>query len=212
MMFSLQDKIQSEIRQRRKKKILFFAIASICIVTLLGTYARLSKHLQAQQNEFQIGRAGIEVIESDPVSWDKKQVYLKAADDEKSVPGVARVMFVPRVLNASGEYVQVDFAKIKAPVGNNMVIGDITLKFSEDWEEKWFFKEGYFYYKTVLEPGEETTVLLQQVHLSNDTQELKDKYKDLEIKVDVLADILQAEGNAANSEWGVTVEGNTVTN
>jgi len=147
-----------------------------------------------------------------------KEVKLVAATGPGYVPGVARVMIVPYILDADSEYyISCDLDAMTAPVNNKMVLGDIVLEFAADWEDHWFYQDGFFYYRTVLNPGNETTVLLTKVSLLNNDAE--QKYSDdlASVKVEVLASILQAEGSAPDagsvleSEWGVKiVNGNTV--
>lgn len=195
-------------KKLKKRMGILFAIAIICVLAALGTLAILNKTLEVKENQFQVGRTGITVEENDPVTWEEKQVWLKASNDPGCVDGVVRVMLIPRVLYSDGAYAQVDFGEIQPPMAEQMIMGDIGFVLSANWQQDWFYKDGYFYYKKVLAPGEETPVLLERAVILGD----KNKYKDLEIKIDVLADIIQAQGNAAPQEWGVTVTGKVVAN
>ena len=119
-------------------------------------------------------------------------------------------MLVPYILDSDGNYISCDLGGLSAPVGNKMVLGDLTLEFASDWSTNWFYQDGYFYYKKVLNPGESTTMLLSKVSLTSNTAEMKKKYADTEIKIEVMAAILQAEGGAPEAEWGITVTGTAV--
>jgi hypothetical protein len=96
-------------------------------------------------------------------------------------------------------------------------LGDVTFTLDENWKEHWFFNsaDGYFYYKTPLEPGESTAVLLKKVSISNDTYiKLLDSKgtQVISLVVDVLSDSIQTEGGAVEQRWssaGVQINSQT---
>lgn len=159
-------------------------------------------------NAFAMGNIQVEIEEPDvdpgSVPWgaDTKPVQLK--NPENSVPGVVRARLMPpAVYDSQGNQIAVGMGALQAPSGTTLVMGDFTLHFASDWQSNWFYKDGWFYYNKVLKPGETTAKLLAGVTLTDSGK--AEAYKGYTVKVDVLADILQTEGDAPSTEWGVTV-------
>lgn len=190
-----------------KKSILFaLSVMLVLVISAGGTMAYLTARTQDRDNAFGFPTAGV-TIEENFSGWDLKEVQVK---NDSTVPGVVRVMLLPRVEDAAGSYVSANLGTLAAPQDNKLVMGDFTLELAANWADHWFYQDGFFYYRQVLGSAATTEKLLQKVSLTQDTPELREKYKDLSVKVDVQADILQAEGGAPQAEWGVTVSGTTV--
>ena len=189
-------------------------LVGLCILCVAGTVAYLTTTTTTEINTFAVGTAKVEVEEpnvTDPkeVPWgiDTKQVQLKNPTGEGMVPGVVRALIVPELLK-EGDVVSGDLADLSEPVSNQMILGDFTLHFAADWAANWFFKDGYFYYRTVLDPGETTSLLLTGVTLTD--QEKAEEYEDIDVQIHVFSDILQSEGDGAGIEWGITISDKTV--
>lgn len=190
------------------RKVLLFTLAAVVLVG--GTLAFLHVITVTATNPFTFGNASI-TIEEEFDNWDMKKVFLTNDDLEENVPGVVRAMIVPVLKDATtGDGLGGTLQALSEPVDNKMVVGDFTFQFASDWASNWFYQDGYFYYRKVLEPGETSTQLLQKVTLTNDTQEKRKEYENVTVEVEVLADILQAEGGAAAEAWGITVSGSAV--
>jgi|GEM_PF-773438 len=220
---------QRRKRTRRKQKRWTLALTALLVVvvslTTAGiTYASLNTKTNTEINRLGFGQAKISVNEVFN-GWTRKEVKLVIEQPwDGLVPGVARVMFVPYVLDSAGiNYIPCDLGAMTKPnaVTHEMILGDLVLEFAADWESHWFYKDGYFYYKQVLYPEtgrNETPVLLKKVSFSQTLTGLIDKYGGsvASIKVEVLASILQAGGSAGEpgkvleTEWGVKVIGNAV--
>lgn len=191
----------------KKSLLTGLAIALVLLISAGGTIAYLTTRTETADNLFDFPPAEVDIIE-EFIGWEVKQVQVKNTSDK--VPGVVRVLLLPRVLDAEGNYAQTSLGSLGEPNGNRVVMGDLTFELADDWADNWFYQDGFFYCRRVLEPGETSPVLLEKVSLTNDTPELREKYEGLTIDVDVLADILQAEGGAPALEWEVTVNGTTV--
>lgn len=176
------------------------------LVSAGGTIAYLTTRTEDKDNTFAFPDAEVTIVENFD-GWNIKEVQVK---NDSGIPGVARVLLIPRIEDAEGRYVFADLGQPSQPQDNKIIMGDFTLELAADWEDNWFCQDGFFYYRKVLEPGATSEKLLQKVSLTEDTTELREKYKDLSIKVDVQADFLQAEGGAPESEWGVTANGSVV--
>jgi len=121
-------------------------------------------------------------------------------------------MFVPYVINDAGNYVECKLGTFPATLtsGTSFTTGDFTFTLKSGWMLNWFYRDGYFYYRRVLSPGESTPFLLDRVSYTGTAADKAD-YNENNVKVEVLADILQAEGGAPAAKWGITVNGTTVT-
>ena len=182
----------------------------VALATVNVTTAQLNTRTENLENELAFGQVGVTPVETPQTpTWDAKKVQLKADGTTASgyVPGVARVMLVPYVLDSlndtSGNYVIANLGT-DAPIlsGNTLVYGDITMVLDNDWALHWFYKDGFFYYNQVLNPGDTTPALLDHVELSSNANPAK--YAGLGIKIEVMASILQAASGAPDV-WGVIV-------
>lgn len=207
---------------KKKRRGIIAAVLVLLPVLMIASdeiSARLNTVTNEEINVLYFGQAEIKVVE-DFDGWEHKVVKLAAETGTGYVPGVARVMLVPYVLDeASEHYIPCELGALSRPEDNKMILGDIVLEFAEDWEEHWFFQDGFFYYRTVLYPEtgkNETTELLTRVSLLDSAAEQKYSADRVSVKVEVLASILQAEGSAPDtgsvlaSAWGVKVSGSTV--
>ena len=201
---------------KKNKKSLIRALIAAGIVLSLAvgsTVAYIYFETAKKENSFSVGSLKVEIIEPgvdpDSVEWgaDTKPVQLRVPTGEGAVPCVVRAMIVPTVTHENGQLLLGSVSAVSAaPVANRSVLGDITLCFDEDWSDNWFYKDGYFYYKKVVKPGETTPELLKGVILTEDTTEMREKYHGSKVNIDVIADALQAS-HSAPGEWGLTVDG-----
>jgi len=195
----------------RKKRNLILAITLCGLLLAGGSLAYMAAAMAPLTNPFTFGTTEID-IDEDFDGWDLKEVCLVNVAGEGRVPGVVRALLIPVLKDAdSGRTIGGDMGPLSDPTGGTeLVLGDLTFELDPDWETNWFYKDGYFYYRTVLQPGETTAPLLHRVRLTDDTPAMREKYADITITVEVFADILQAAGGAASQAWGITVTGTTV--
>ena len=214
-------------QRRGKRRLLVTTALTITLVALITvglTTAPLNHYTNSAINELGFGQTKI-TVDEDFDGWDKKEVRLTIPQPwDGLVPGVARVMFVPTILDeTSTDYIASDLGSMPTSMTGQteMVLGDIVLTFATDWEDHWFYKDGFFYYKTVLYPEtgrSETPVLLKKVSLNPAGTDLEEKYDGslARVNVEVLASILQAGGSASDAgkvldtQWGVQVNGDLV--
>lgn len=98
---------------------------------------------------------------------------------------------------------------------NTYQLGDVTFTLADDWETNWFFnpKDGYFYCRNPVAPGETTALLLKEVSIS--TNVLSKIEEGVHLRIDVLSDSIQTEGGAIDARWanaGVAIYKDTETN
>lgn len=66
--------------------------------------------------------------------------------------------------------------------------------------ENWVLIEGWYYYKDVLQEGDETTLLLNGLTFS---PQMDNNYANASYTLEVNAEGIQATNNAINNEWGI---------
>lgn len=76
----------------------------------------------------------------------------------------------------------------------------LSLRLDDHWKEKWEFDPviGTFSYKYHLEKGETTSALTAAVEITPAVYEASEGY---ELKLDVIADTIQLDGDAAEKRW-----------
>lgn len=88
---------------------------------------------------------------------------------------------------------------------NTYTMGAVTFTLDSKWSDNWIFnpKDGYFYYKTKVAPGEETAKLLEKVSIDASTKKAMDS-AGVSLQVDVIADSIQTntDANAIYKRWG----------
>ena len=189
--------------------IVVFLSCGITIAFLSASQSITNRFIVAQPD---IGIAEPNVPNPDSVNWgiDNKNVRISVTSEHASLYVKAAIIISAK--DSAGQIFPFDFGKFSAPdaVTGELIIGDFTLHFNPDWQDDWFYKDGYFYYKHILNSGEQTEVLLKGITLTNPTDTVKAKYQKLTINVDVLASSIQAKGSAV-TEWGVSLELDGVT-
>ena len=190
-------------------------LCALVIFTTTATLMYLGYVTNSEKNSFELGNVEVSVIEpginQDNVEWGEtnKPVYLENPQSDRSIPGVVRAMIVPVMKDGqTGETISGDFGAMTEPVNDQMILGDITLHFANDWEANWFYRDGYFYYRQILNPGERSAQLLSGVTLADGS--LNNANSNDQVTIQVLADILQSEGNAAEREWNISVSDNGI--
>ena len=187
------------MKRKTWKKKYTWLLAALSGVLLVGvTFAYLSAMTDPKENPFSFGKIKID-IDEDFDGWVTKEVRL-TNDGEDNVPGVVRAMIVVQLKDENGDGINGDFDPDN----------EIELVYDANWATYWFFKDGFYYYREVLDPGVTTEPLLSKVQLADDTPDMREKYKDVTVEVVVMADIIQAANGAPEAAWGVYVTGTTV--
>ncbi|MDR0530546.1 MAG: hypothetical protein LBG83_00565 [Oscillospiraceae bacterium] len=200
--------------KERRQTALFYAMGVALIVLTLcvmveATFALMTTRTASLDNPLAIGNTGITAEETFD-GWNAKQVRLRVPTGAAYVKSMVRAMIVPYIYDSGGNLIASDLGGMAAPTGNQMTLGDVIFEFDSAWSANWFYQDGFFYYRTVLEPVSglnQTALLLRKVSL---TAAGRAKYgAGAQIKVEVIADSLQAEGESWR-EWDVTVSDGTV--
>lgn len=201
--------------KRTKYALLWRRLRTVPLATMVllafiatSTLMYMTATSDIEINTFSIGTADVTIVEtnvnSSSVSWgsNNKPVSIQNTGE---IDGVVRVMFVPVLTDGDGNVVAGDLGDMPSSIsGDTIVLGDITLHLASNWSSYWIYKDGYFYYNSVLEVGNTTQTLLTGVTLTNGELTDVSLADSVTVTIDVLADILQTSGNALN-EWGLTV-------
>ena len=78
---------------------------------------------------------------------------------------------------------------------------NVELTLAEDWEDYWVLADGWYYYKNILGEDDETSLLLDEVHLKG--EETDNKYQGLTLKIKVEAQAVQASNDAYKDAWDI---------
>jgi|GEM_PF-6657186 len=202
-----------------------YLIPLVGLALLVGTagvaYAFMTAISSSAHNALSAGAVSVAVIERDStgalivdtsqVSYGQtsKKVTLKVPTGYAEAIVRARIV-PPQVSIASGATsvaVAYDMGSqvLSAPDANGLVtVGGFVYHFASDWNDHWFWKDGYFYARHTVSAGEESPTLLTGVTLA-------DGYTPAgEVAVTVLCDALQPTPSEAAASWGVQVDGSGV--
>lgn len=175
----------------RKRRVLLLA-AVVCMIAILATGGTLA-YFVAEETAYNVITTAVLAMElreetSDGQPWPEEGVH-------QLVPG-STVDKIVTMANTGG----VDFyvravvdASVTAADGHPLPFEHITLDYNtSDWVEK----DGYFYYKQALLPGEETTPLFTTVAFST---AMGNAYMNSKLGINVNAQAVQSKNNAEDA-------------
>ncbi len=182
-----------------KRKLLFLASAVICLsIAATGTLAYFTGEYR-QTNVITTGSVDIALQE-----WGDEEETEPFVDPSGVMPGTD-VTKIPEVVNTGSSA-----AWIRVKVEKKILTGGKEEAPAEEVEkligldintEDWTYQDGYYYYKSELEPKASTTPVFTKVSISKD---MDNAFKNAQIKVDVAAEAVQV---ANNGESAVTAAG-----
>lgn len=219
----------SSTKNKKRSAAAAGALAAAFAVPLIAL--AVVYHSSTKRNEFAPAKLGIEVeekataaetatheytfvlSESGNYSTDKL-VKVRAAGDSTACNSELRVKLVPMwykedssdtVCGSIGNLSDFRYQRLNEDGtallflnGYNEVI--VTCYLDDHWEEKWEYNSAkeYFVYTDDLTEGEITSALLSSVELS---KAVYDETEGYELHIDVLADTIQSDANAADERW-----------
>lgn len=180
----------------RRSLLIGLTVFSIAAILLAGGTMAWFVSNQEVDNTFTAGTVSIEVNEhgfTDITNWNpgdisNKDVSVKSNGSKKTY---VRVSITPQWLNDEGN-----------AVDNNLSVGNVELIFADN--DKWatFSQfDGYYYYKDILEEGEETEFLLDGVRLVGTAT--GNDYQGRTLRITVKAEGVQASHEAYKDAWGI---------
>ena len=166
-------------------------------------------------NAISIGRADITIqepgVNQSAVQWSSsaKPVQVRLDSGQDQVKSFIRVMIVPVMKDGDGLR-SGPLASMSAPSGQVMRMGNIDLYFVSGWSGNWFYRDGFFYYRSAVNPGDTTARLLSGATMKDGDAINALDFQDKSVTITVIAESIQAAGGAAADAWGVTVSGDTI--
>ena len=177
---------------RWKKRILCLTVLVICLATLAtGTMA----YFVAEETAYSVITTGCLYMELKQETADGRPlpeepvmnvVPATAADqvayvrNKGSVPFFTRVLVEKKITPAEGSDAQLDAALVMLNIN----------------EEYWTEKNGFYFYKRILRPGQETAPLYTEVGFA---PEMGNEYMDAKVEIRVLAQAVQSANNGTDA-------------
>jgi len=169
--------------------MLVFSLAALMVVG--GTLAWFTSEAEVT-NTFKAGTVEIEVLEKGEneeniTNWNPGDTtdYDVSVKSHGSKQTYVRVKLEPVWYDGEKEA--------------NVDEDNVELTLAEDWENYWVLADGWYYYKEILEQNQETSLLLDKVHLKG--EETDNKYQGLTLKIKVEAQAVQASNDAIFDAW-----------
>lgn len=189
--------------QMKLSKLAIFSL--ICITTLVAISYAYFISSDNVTNTVAIGDVDIEVREefTPPKNWDGKEcTKIVKIQNKSKAPTLIRVAIVPRWIDNQGNPWPGDTNIVTLNYERNNIISSTGIKPNNKWIDG---NDGYYYYNTIVPTGDTTVELLKSVS-ANIPEELKDRYKDKTLIVDVKAEAVQATKKAHRETWSNVTE------
>ncbi|MGL5354184.1 MAG: BsaA family SipW-dependent biofilm matrix protein [Clostridium sp.] len=181
------------------KKVIVILIFTMAIAIVGSTYAYfLSK--DEVINRIPIGDIDIEIDEefTEPTNWKGEEVNKVVRIENKSKSdALIRVAIVPRWIDANGVPWAGNVNVAKLNFANNNISTDIKETGNNKWTDG---GDGYYYYNTVIPKGSKTVEILNSVKVDI-PKELKNRYIDKKLIIDVKAEAVQASKDGYRATW-----------
>lgn len=178
------------------KKNLFMFLLAGTLLTLLITGGVMAWFTDSETvtNNFEAGTVAIKVIEN--ANWSNPNYVLTNWN-----PGDTTAK--PVSVKSEGSkltYVRVKLTPEWTNPTTNLPETNLTLNMSTS--TKWVLLNGWYYYKELLETNEVTDLLLESVTLVGNLT--GNEYQGASLKIDVLAEAVQASNGANVSQWALS--------
>lgn len=166
----------SQVRRKKgvHKASVLVALLLVLVVGVGATFAYLKTATNAATNSFLPGHVEIEVNED----------YTITVTNNSTVAGYIRAAVLVNWMKDDGSVYAL------AP--------SVSITMGSGWSIQ---GDGYYYYKDPVNPGASTTALIENIATTANELAIPSEYK---IKVEILADVIQAKGGAGHTaaDWG----------
>ena len=183
----------------RKVRLAVLLVVTALSVAVSGTLAYFMATTLSIRNDFLPARLNVvihEEFQQTAGSYVKSNVTVENAVVPKATShAFIRVKLVPTWRDENGNVAGVPPVELAAPPAG--ITADINPDLAFD------YVDGYYYYKEILDPGEQTSPLIRT--LTVDYSALAGTpYEGLTFELSVLAEGLDAAAGAPEAAWGVT--------
>lgn len=170
-----------------RKTLLIVCLLLTFVLAAGTTVAFIQMSTNSVQNTFTPARVQIEILE-EKTDTQKQNIQIRNLNTERDVPVYVRATLVIHWQDTIDGTMQI----IAPPAGGSVAVGKVM--------DDWFQVGDTYYYKYVLQPGMESSVMLEPIKVT-----LPDG-STAQCVVDVRAEAIQAEPAAAvESAWPVKV-------
>lgn len=178
-------------------KILLICVSAVALLSLTAgsALAYLKADTQQAENNFTPGVIDVEVFEPNSSNY--------TIQSDGSVNKVVQVENVKRDEHSAPAYVRVKLVPIMRWKNGNDGSGDevkVTYKLNTaEWSSP--DKDGFYYYKGVLTPGETSPEVISSATVEGRIP------SDKKLEIQVIADAVQVSEEATQKAWGKTFDG-----
>lgn len=170
----------------KKRTTIVGSILVLVVLLIVGGTMAWFTHNEEATNVFAAGTVEIQVNETynQPIDWKpgaktQKEVSIESLGSKQSY---VRVALIPKWDDSS------------------LPINNVELIFADDYADNWIYKDGWHYYKHILDGDKETSLLLKKVELKDETD---DDYQGKTLEIKVKAEAVQASHEAYKEVWGI---------
>ena len=177
-----------------KQKKSLIAIMSLILVVVVGVTFAYFQSTGTFANVFQTGKYRLvttEVFES-PDNWKPGETIEKTitTKNEGTIPAAVRV-----------SYTEEWFDSEEHDITNSIDEGSAIINF--DNQNEWIHENGYYYYKYILNPNDETSSFIKSVTLNEDLDEVA-------CSTEGLTQVCESENPALGAKYVLTITKETV--
>ncbi|MGL5383374.1 MAG: BsaA family SipW-dependent biofilm matrix protein [Culicoidibacterales bacterium] len=190
-----------------KKMIITFTLCVVAILAIPTTFAFFRTD-DAIANEFLLDTVEIEIVEefTPPKDWDgtlvTKEVQIQNNGSEATLIRVGLTPYWQKAIANTDPVEYEAFAGDSSLVTINYAnVISTTDKDTSKWLKG---SDGYYYYNTLLQPGEKTSLLVSGVEADFSKLSAGDqaRYQAAEFNLDVDAQAVHANADAVSGVWG----------
>lgn len=175
-----------------RKGVFVIGIVSMLMIGSTFAYFQNSSHIE---NHFYTTEPKVYIEEK----FNAQDQWIPGEEKQKEVRfgNAGKMAVVLRVKFVSGLEENLMFSHVS---------DQITLNFAESFDSEWQKgTDGWYYYKSVLKPGEQTDITLKSVtfssQLGNDEHEIKKDYSGAVFGVQITGEMLQASLAEEAAKW-----------
>ena len=152
------------MENKNKKPLIFMSLLVIVFIAIGVTLAYFTT-TDTFNNEFYASEYDVETQESfvSPDNWKPGDTTPKTviATNHGDIPVAVRVKLTPRWEDKNGD---------PLPLTDNNDNEYAVIDFSNNYDRKWVYQDGYYYYKRALNKNQSTTSLLKSVTFNMDAE------------------------------------------
>ena len=178
---------------KTKKKIIVFALLTICLTTLPISFALITKEIEVG-NIITFGNIKMKVIQTTYEDNQEKEIKDQETFNITTNNNFNRNIKIENI-GKNPMFVRVKInVSSKDKENNNINIDEYMIINQKD--NNWIKKDNWYYYKKEIKPKETSKNL--ELDILFDINNITKNYKDIKIDYEVITEALQSENNSEN--------------